>query len=100
MIGFHHWIGRETVQVDNEQALFDVVRPYNVVLWLQGHGHSDIEWNVNGVPAIMVKGLYQGSYNVIDVTADEMKVRRRSLGERRRRRRRSCGTSPCRKGSR
>jgi outer membrane protein assembly factor BamB len=77
VIGFHHWVGRESVQIDNEAELLDVVRPYNVVLWLQGHGHSDIEWNVNGVPAMMVKGLYQGSYNVIEVTADEMRVSKR-----------------------
>src|SRR5688572_25119652 len=80
IIGFHHWIGRDTVQTDNEQQLMDLVAPYNVVLWLQGHGHSDIQWNVNGVPAIMQKGLYQGSYTIIDVTADEMKLRRRAIG--------------------
>ncbi|HEV2292591.1 MAG TPA: PQQ-binding-like beta-propeller repeat protein [Tepidisphaeraceae bacterium] len=80
VIGFHHWIGREKVQVDNEQKLMDLVAPYNVVLWLQGHGHSDIQWSINGVPAIMQKGLYQGSYSVIDVTADEMRVRRRAIG--------------------
>jgi outer membrane protein assembly factor BamB len=77
VIGFHHWIGRESIQVDNEAALFDVVRPYNVVLWLQGHGHSDVEWNVNGVPATMVKGLYQGSYNIIEVTQGEMRISKR-----------------------
>src|SRR5688572_22499771 len=81
VIGFHHWIGRESVQVDNEQALLDVVAPYNVRLWLQGHGHSDIQWNINGAAAIMAKGLYQGSYHVIDVTKDVMKVRRRNLGK-------------------
>jgi hypothetical protein len=77
VIGFHHWIGRDPVMVDNEQALMDLVAPYNVVLWLQGHGHSDIQWNINGVPAIMVKGLYQGSYNIIDVTDKEMKISKR-----------------------
>ena len=60
VIGFHHWIGREKVMVDNEQRLMDLVEPYNVVLWLQGHGHSDIQWSINGVPAVMQKGLYQG----------------------------------------
>ena len=53
--------------MDNEQRLMDLVEPYNVVLWLQGHGHSDIQWSVNGVPAMMQKGLYQGSYTIIDV---------------------------------
>jgi outer membrane protein assembly factor BamB len=80
VIGFHHWIGRDPIQVDNQQKLMDVVAPYNVVLWLQGHGHSDIQWSINGVPAIMQKGLYQGSYTVVDVTADEMKLRRRAIG--------------------
>lgn len=82
VIGFHHWIarGEGSQQVDNEQALLKVVEPYNVRLWLQGHGHSDIQWNVNGAAAIMQKGLYQGSYSVIEVTPTEMKVRRRALG--------------------
>jgi hypothetical protein len=81
IIGFHHWVGRETVQTDNEQQLLDLVAPYNVVLWLQGHGHSDIQWNVNGVPTIMQKGLYQGSYTLIEVTQDQLKLRRRAIGK-------------------
>lgn len=78
VIAFHHWVGRETVQVDNEQDLIDLVEPYNVVLWLNGHGHSDLLWNVNGVPAIMQKGLYQGSYSVIDVVGDKLTITRRA----------------------
>jgi outer membrane protein assembly factor BamB len=80
VIGFHHWVGRETVQVDNEEELLALVAPYNVRLWLQGHGHADLEWNINGAPAVMAKGLYQGSYHLIEVTKDQMKVRRRTLG--------------------
>jgi len=80
VIGFHHWIGREKVMVDNEQGLLDVVAPYNVVLWLQGHGHSDIEWNINGAPAVMVRGLYQGGFTVIDVKGDRMTLARRTYG--------------------
>ena len=78
IIGFHHWIGRDPVMVDNEQALLDVVAPYNVRLWLQGHGHSDIQWNINGVPAIMAEALYQGSYHLIEVTKDTLRVLRRT----------------------
>jgi outer membrane protein assembly factor BamB len=77
IVGFHHWIGRESVQIDNEQALLDIVAPYNVCLWLNGHGHADIQWSVNGVPAVMAKGLYQGSYNLIEVTADRLRVLKR-----------------------
>ncbi len=79
IIGFHHWIGRETVMVDNEQALIDLTAPYNVVLWLQGHGHADIDWNINGAPAIMEGGLYQGSYSVIDVDQDQLHIKRRRI---------------------
>lgn len=79
VIGFHHWIGRDKVQVDNEQDLIDLVEPYNVVLWLQGHGHSDIQWKVNNVPAVMQKGLYQGSYCVIDVQAGKLVITRRQI---------------------
>ncbi|GAB4451436.1 MAG: PQQ-binding-like beta-propeller repeat protein [Armatimonadaceae bacterium] len=78
IIGFHHWVGRDTVQVDNENALLRVLAPYNVRLFLIGHGHSDIRWNVNGAPAIMAKGLYQGSYHVVNVTADKLTVYRRT----------------------
>ncbi|HEY7117455.1 MAG TPA: PQQ-binding-like beta-propeller repeat protein [Tepidisphaeraceae bacterium] len=81
VIGFHHWVGRDTVQVDNEEELLELVAPYNVRLWLQGHGHADLQWNVNGAPAVMAKGLYQGSYHLIEVTKDSIKVKRRTLGK-------------------
>ncbi|MDF2441047.1 MAG: 3,5-cyclic-AMP phosphodiesterase [Abditibacteriota bacterium] len=78
VIGFHHWIGRETVQADNEDELIAITAPYNVVLWLQGHGHSDINWNINGATALMAKGLYQGSYHLIEVNSQRMRVLRRT----------------------
>jgi outer membrane protein assembly factor BamB len=79
ILGFHHPIGGEYTMVDNQQQLLDLVDPYNVVLWLQGHGHADVDWNVNGVPAKMVAGLYQGSYDIIDVSADELKITKRFI---------------------
>jgi len=81
VIGFHHGIGWDAVFADNEQQLMDLVEPYNIRLWLQGHGHADIQWNVNGVPAIEVAGLYQQSYAVISVTKDQLTVTRRMLGK-------------------
>jgi outer membrane protein assembly factor BamB len=78
VIGFHHWVGRDTVQVDNEIELLRTLAPYNVRLLLIGHGHTDMLWNVNGIPAVMAKGLYQGSYHLIKVTADRLEVRRRT----------------------
>ena len=78
VLAFHHWVGRDTVQIDNEQALLDIVAPYNVRLWLIGHGHSDLLWNINGAPALMVKGLFQGSYHLIEVSMGRLKVSRRT----------------------
>jgi outer membrane protein assembly factor BamB len=79
IIGFHHGIGYDAVFCDNEQQLMELVEPYNVRLWLQGHGHADIQWNVNGVPAIECKGTYQESYNIITITPDHLTVTRRFL---------------------
>ncbi len=79
VIGFHHWIGRDAVQADNESELLEITAPYNVKLWLQGHGHSDIQWNINGAPAIMAKGLYQGSYNLVEISGNRLRVLRRTL---------------------
>lgn len=82
IIGMHHWIGRggdAQAMVDNEGELLDVTAPYNVRLWIIGHGHADIQWDIEGVPAIMAKGLYQGSYHLIKVTKDEIRIRRRSI---------------------
>lgn len=83
IIGFHHWIGRNPVMDDNAQALLDVVKPYNVRLWLQGHGHQNLQWNIDGTPAIMEQGLYQGAYMVIDVDTKNqvMHLTRRHLGK-------------------
>lgn len=78
IIGFHHGIGREGNQVDNENRLLQILAPYNVRLFLQGHGHSDIQWNINGTPAIMAKGLYQGSYHLVRVNGDSLSVYRRT----------------------
>lgn len=78
VLGFHHWIGRDSIMVDNERALREMLRGYNVVLWLQGHGHSDIQWNFDGTPAIMAKGLYQGSFNVVKITGEKFSVMRRT----------------------
>ncbi len=70
IIGFHHWVGRDPVMVDNERALFDLVKPYNIVLWLQGHGHANIDWSIDGVPATMVGALYDSTYHILHVTDD------------------------------
>ena len=79
IIGFHHPIGGVYTTVDNQQQLMDLVAPYNVVLWLQGHGHANVDWNVNGTPTTMVGALYDGSYDIIRVTGDELRITKRSI---------------------
>ena len=81
IIGFHHPIAYESVMVDNDQQLLEVIKPYNVVLWLQGHGHANVDWSVNGVPATMVGALYDGSYDIIHVTDDKLEITKRSVAK-------------------
>lgn len=71
----HHWVGRAPVMVDNEDALFRVIEPYNVKLVFNGHGHSDLLWEWNGLACTMNKGLYQGSYQRVEVDAGAGEVR-------------------------
>ncbi|MBA3969097.1 MAG: PQQ-binding-like beta-propeller repeat protein, partial [Gemmatimonadetes bacterium] len=63
----HHWVGRPPAMVDNEHALFRVIEPYNVKIVFTGHGHSDLLWEWNGLACTMNKGLYQGSYQRVEV---------------------------------
>lgn len=76
----HHWVGRAPVMVDNQEALYRVIEPYNVKLVFNGHGHSDLLWEWNGIASTMNKGLYQGSYQRVDVDAlaGEVRLSRRT----------------------
>jgi len=79
IIGFHHFFGRGGAEhVDNYRDLLDVLAPYNVRLFLIGHGHSDVQWSIGGIPAIMGKGLYQASYSLIEVKNGTLRVLRRT----------------------
>lgn len=71
---FHHPMGRDRSQIMNEEALLRLLAPYNVAAIFVGHGHSDITWRVNGIPCFMAKGLYQGSYHLVEVSQDLVKV--------------------------
>jgi len=71
----HHWVGRDGVMVDNEASLLRVLEPYNVKLIFNGHGHSDLLWTWEGMPNTMNKGLYQGSWQRVDVDREKNEVR-------------------------
>lgn len=80
IITTHHWVGRDAVMIDNEENLRRVLEPYNVKLILNGHGHSDLLWNWDGITNTMNKGLYQGSWQRVDVdyVKGEVRLSRRS----------------------
>ncbi|GLC23553.1 PQQ-binding-like beta-propeller repeat protein [Roseisolibacter agri] len=71
----HHWVGRAPVVTDNDEALLRVIEPYNIKLVFTGHGHADLLWDWHGMPTTMNKGLYQGSYQRVDVDAASGEVR-------------------------
>jgi len=79
-IAFHHWVGRDGVQLDNETDLLRVIEPYNVKVLLNGHGHSNLLWTWNGISNTMNKGLYQLSYEQIEVDRirNEIRMSRRT----------------------
>ncbi|HEY0868044.1 MAG TPA: PQQ-binding-like beta-propeller repeat protein [Fimbriimonas sp.] len=74
----HHWVGRDRVMADNEAALLKVIEPYNVKLVFNGHGHSDLLWTWNDIANTMNKGLYQGSYQLVEVDDREVRLSRRT----------------------
>lgn len=78
VIGFHHGVGENYAQIDNDDAFLRLLRPHNIRLLLQGHGHADKLWSVDGIPAVMAKGLYQGSYHVVEVGKESLTVLRRT----------------------
>ncbi|RYG88137.1 MAG: hypothetical protein EON59_05330, partial [Alphaproteobacteria bacterium] len=63
----HHWVGKDGIMVDNEVALLEILKPYNVVHIFNGHGHSDLLWTWDGIANTMNKGLYQGSWMRVDI---------------------------------
>lgn len=80
MLSMHHWVGRDPVRVDNEEALLDLIEQYNVAMIWTGHGHNNLDWEWNGIPCTMNQGLYQGAFQIVDVNpADQIMVRRRRV---------------------
>ncbi|MBN9504260.1 MAG: PQQ-binding-like beta-propeller repeat protein [Armatimonadetes bacterium] len=71
----HHWVGRDQVMIDNEEELRKILEPYNVKILFNGHGHSDLLWNWDGIVNTMNKGLYQGSWEFVEVDRAKSEIR-------------------------
>jgi outer membrane protein assembly factor BamB len=76
----HHAPGRRPVVVDDEDALADILARFNTKVIFTGHGHSDLIWEWRGLTLTMGKGLYQGSYQRVEVDPerDEIRLHRRT----------------------
>ncbi|MBI3655771.1 MAG: PQQ-binding-like beta-propeller repeat protein [Acidobacteria bacterium] len=68
----HHPIGRDKTYADNQYEVLKLLSEYNVVLVLQGHEHTEQQWNENGATLVDVANLYgnrtqTGYYRILHV---------------------------------
>lgn len=76
----HHAPGRTPAALDDDALLGDVLARFNTKVIFTGHGHSDLLWEWRGTACTMGKGLYQGSYQRVEVdeAAGEVRLYRRT----------------------
>jgi outer membrane protein assembly factor BamB len=77
ILGMHHWVGRDKPVTDNEEALRRLVEPYNVKLIMTGHGHTDDDWQWDGIHTTMCRGLYQKSWQMQEIKGGKLFISRR-----------------------
>ncbi len=70
----HHWVGRDKIMVDNEVAFKRIIEPYNVKMIFNAHGHSDLLWTWDGLVNTMNKGLYQFSYEKVEIDREKDEI--------------------------
>ncbi|MGE5590127.1 MAG: PQQ-binding-like beta-propeller repeat protein [Bacillota bacterium] len=75
MVFSHHPIGYTPSRfLDNDQDFLDIVQPYNVVALFSGHGHTNLQWSVNGIPAFMTAAVMDAGFKVIQVEGGEARI--------------------------
>ncbi|MHB9143955.1 MAG: outer membrane protein assembly factor BamB family protein [Symbiobacteriia bacterium] len=75
MVFSHHPIGYTASRfMDNDQDFLDIVRPYNIAALFSGHGHLNLQWNVNGIPAFMTAAAMDAGFKLIEVGGSVAKV--------------------------
>ncbi len=72
-------------ELDNSQKLLDIIRPYNVMLTLCGHGHANKIMSAEGIPNIMCRSLLRakapkGGYTIIDVSPETIRFYEKQIG--------------------
>lgn len=76
IIFFHHPIIPSRNFLIGKDALLEILRPYNVVLIITGHGHSNQTWQVDGINFIMTKGLMDANtcFRFIKIRNDTIEI--------------------------
>ena len=76
IIFFHHPIMPSRNFLIGKDALLEILRPYNVVLFITGHGHSNQTWQVDGINSIMTKGLMDANtcFRFIKIRNDTIEI--------------------------
>lgn len=66
----------DNVFMTGDVELWKAIAPYNVRVFVNGHGHIFKSWTVNGVFCHMTKGMMndQGGYTIYTVSATDIKV--------------------------
>ena len=67
ILAMHHPPASDGRYIDNDTELFEVIRPYNVVAMLVGHGHINQIINYENIPILMTKATKSGGYKIYDV---------------------------------
>jgi outer membrane protein assembly factor BamB/predicted phosphodiesterase len=72
----HHPIMPSRNFLIGRDALLEILRPYNVVLLLTGHGHSNLSWQVDGINFLMTKGLMDADtcFRFIKIRNDTIEI--------------------------
>jgi outer membrane protein assembly factor BamB len=70
----HHLIEEE---LDNWYKTTNLIKDYNIIAMLCGHGHRDVKTTLDGAPALMARTILSGKnnpwgYNSITVTKDSL----------------------------
>jgi outer membrane protein assembly factor BamB/3',5'-cyclic AMP phosphodiesterase CpdA len=73
---FHHPLDAEFSSNYERYRLLDLLRPYNVVLLLFGHGHKALTYNFDGISGVMGGSTFgqNAGYNVVSVKDGVLRV--------------------------
>lgn len=72
----HHPVMPSSNFLYGKEALLELLKPYNVVLFLTGHGHSSRVWQVDGINFLMTQGLVDAntSFRIIKIENGEIEI--------------------------